>query len=977
MAVAAPLIGAAAAGGFAAATGTTIFGLSVASSAFLIAGSNLALGFLTSALAPKPPSTDLGSTFAASASERTQTLRSATAPRRRIYGELITGGILTFYEETQSRKYHHLIFTICDGEIDGFGTVFVNDEPVNPDDIDASGNVIAGTYKGLIRFKFYTGAADQVADPDLLAEIDYLDENFRGAGVAYVIARVEWSRSKMPNGLPGMRFTVRGQKIEDPRSGVTAWTDDAALVWRDFVADDFLGLAVHGASLADINATDLLAAANLCDEIVETSAIDVTAEAVDPLGDTISITDDRSPLFTGDRVTVSSTGAIPAGLSGAIDYYVIVRAQSRRDSGSPVKLQLAASLADARNHNAVDITGSGSGKITITKTGEPRYTASGLIQADSAPGQVLDQILTAMLGMSVFSGGTWSLLPAAWRAPDPELKFDENDLRGPLTVQTRASRRDRYNAVKGIYASAINDGEASEYPVVTSSSAQAADGGFRIYDSFDQPFTARPSQAQRLAGVRLKRFRQEGVFSGEFSLKAYNLRAGSVMTLSNKRRNWVDKTFEVLDWSLKPIETDGQTALVVAMTLRETASSAYDWDASIEETNVLPSFRSGQRSSFDLVAPGLPSIDESLYSTRSASGLKVKAIVSVDPVEDAFVDGYRYEYRESGASDWILAQTAEATAIEILDLAPGFFDFRVATVNDLGARSDWSEVLGVEILGLADIPADPTGLTISAIGGLAVLRYDQSPDLDVREGGLAIWRHVPSGSAVSWAASTSIGDPTPGGQTLAVMPLKPGSYLMKFEDSSGNRSDQPAIVETKQATVLDFTATNTITESTSFPGTKTNCTVSGGELALSSDQLFDDIADLDAVTDLDFSGGVALSGLYEFSAGFDFGSVVGVRLTAIVVASIQDIFDLVDSRVGSIDDWESFDGDASAPADAVVWVRSTDDDPAGSPTWSDWQRLDSAEFTARAFDPVLRLSTSDPSYTIKISTLTVQADRLS
>ncbi|OSQ33647.1 hypothetical protein, partial [Thalassospira sp. MCCC 1A01428] len=76
-------------------------------------------------------------------------------------------------------------------------------------------------------------------------------------------------------------------------------------------------------------------------------------------------------------------------------------------------------------------------------------------------------------------------------------------------------------------------------------------------------------------------------------------------------------------------------------------------------------------------------------------------------------------------------------------------------------------------------------------------------------------------------------------------------------------------------------------------------------------------------------------------------------------------------------DWLSFDGDVSGEGDASVWYRTTVSDPddAGA-VWSAWQRLDTAEVYCRGVQFETRISVSDQSYNLEISTLRVRADAL-
>jgi len=95
-----------------------------------------------------------------------------------------------------------------------------------------------------------------------------------------------------------------------------------------------------------------------------------------------------------------------------------------------------------------------------------------------------------------------------------------------------------------------------------------------------------------------------------------------------------------------------------------------------------------------------------------------------------------------------------------------------------------------------------------------------------------------------------------------------------------------------------------------------------------------------------------------------------VRLVSTIVGQTVNVNDLIDERTGDIDDWLDFDGTAGGGAcDAWLEARATDDNPAGSPTWSAWNRLDVSEYYARAFQFRLRIISSDPAYNLLVSQL--------
>lgn len=71
------------------------------------------------------------------------------------------------------------------------------------------------------------------------------------------------------------------------------------------------------------------------------------------------ITSTAHGFYTGMVVQVSTTGALPTGISGSTDYWVI-----RVDANT---LKLASSLANAQAGTAVNFTAAGSGNHTLTQ----------------------------------------------------------------------------------------------------------------------------------------------------------------------------------------------------------------------------------------------------------------------------------------------------------------------------------------------------------------------------------------------------------------------------------------------------------------------------------------------------------------------------------------------------------------------------------------------------------------------------------
>jgi hypothetical protein len=325
---------------------------------------------------------------------------------------------------------------------------------------------------------------------------------------------------------------------------------------------------------------------------------------------------------------------------------------------------------------------------------------------------------------------------------------------------------------------------------------------------------------------------------------------------------------------------------------------------------------------------------------------------------------YRASVVRSNENEWLIGQVREGS----------YYDIRVRwRAEDRAVPGAWATVSNHRVVGESSAPDPLVNATISVFGGSALIRWDTPPDIDVRLGGSVRFRHSPETdvSLALWQSSTSIGTAAKGDALFATLPLKPGTYLARVFDKGGRPSTVIAL-STKQASVLTFANVDTITESPTFSGTHDGTVKDGDTLKLVGTGLFDDIPDLDALSDLDAFGGIVSSGIYGFAAGFDNGSIAKFRFTSVVDATSVNTLDNLDERIELIDTWEDFDGTSQSNADCRVQVRTTDDDPNASPVaWSVWNDLDSGEFDCRAASFRAVLSTTDEAFNIRVDALGV------
>lgn len=598
-----------------------------------------------------------------------------------------------------------------------------------------------------------------------------------------------------------------------------------------------------------------------------------------------------------------------------------------------------------------------------------RYTADGVIALDATRRDILSRMLSGGAGTLVYIQGRYRLHAGAYSAPTDTLGI--SDLAGAVRITTRAPRRDLFNGVKGTFIDPARSWQAAEYPAV-SSIALTAEDGEPIWRDVDLPVTIDPIRAQRLARIELLRGREALTIEAPVLYRGLRYAVWQMLSVTIPDLGLAAQPMRIMSWTF-----DAQAG-VITLRLRVESAAAYAWSFA-DATVPAPAPVSSLVSPLVLPAPAGLDMTEELFATRDGQGLRSRARLAWLPVPNAFVAGYDVQVRRldaAGNGTWrSVAGTLGDAAVNVDDLADGPHQFRVRARSTV-AVGQWA-VLSAPIGALAaQPPAAPTGLAIQTIGGMAFLRWDQHPEIDVRIGGRFEIRHSPDVGGLTWAGATSIGDAVPGSATFAILPLKPGTYLVKALDAGGRASTDAAGISTTAATALTFANLSSLTEHPGFSGTRVNTIVTSLTLRLGSLGNVDPEASWDAIASLDGLGGVAPAGSYAFSGGIDLGSVKPVRITGRIKASVANLADLVDQRPAMVDAWTSFDGVAGGEADAWIEVRDTQDNPGGTPVWSAWRRVDQAEARARGFQFRAELRSFDPAFNIHVAELSAALDEV-
>lgn len=587
-------------------------------------------------------------------------------------------------------------------------------------------------------------------------------------------------------------------------------------------------------------------------------------------------------------------------------------------------------------------------------TTEKRYTANGVLMSSLVPQDIIGKLLGAMHGKRAFDGETWMIYAGVYHTPT--ITLTDDDLRAGMKVTTIKPKDELFNAVRGEYFAPENNWQLTDFPVYKSAAYAAIDGRVS-YDDIDLPLTNSPSMAQRIAKIHLEQARRQISISAPCKFTAWRVAAGGTEMWTSARRAWTNKPFEIRRCVFKIEDSGGGPALCVDLDGAETAPGVYDW-SSTEEQIVAQAPPTSLPSVTNVLPVTNLSISDELYETADGVGVRSKMVATWEPSPDGFVTGYQYEWKPHADSVY-QTFTTPGTTFTVYDLADGDYDVRIAAVNYVGNLSPYVAATHT-VAGLSSPPASITGFGGQWIGGAVHLYWDKSTDLDVIHGGAVEIRHSSATSGATWATATPIGNvEIPGAATSAFLPGKAGTYLARFRDareSGGNLSSGTAAwVTDQQVALAAFNILDGLVEDPTFTGTKTQCEVHSSKLRIIPGK------------------SVAV---YEWSDTIDLGSVKRARCTVEISAAVVNNADLVSAWPSIAERHRITSAVSGKEAWAITYVSTTNDNPAGTPTWSNYRRIDAAEFNCRAYRYKTELHAIDTTFGIEIESLLALVEEL-
>jgi len=625
---------------------------------------------------------------------------------------------------------------------------------------------------------------------------------------------------------------------------------------------------------------------------------------------------------------------------------------------------------------------------TNTDAGTTRYTANGAFTTSIEPQELLNDLMTSMGGTIWYTQGFWAVKAAKWTTPVTDVNgetivLNEDDLRSSIAVSTRHSRRDNFNVINGTFKGQESNWQVTDYPPVTNTAFVTADNGQESPIDLELPWTDNSVEARRIARILLEKSRQQLTMSASFGLRAFQLQTGDNVRVTNTRFGWTNKEFEVVSWNFG---VQNQYDLQIELVLRETAESVFD---EVDDGIVY------ERDNTTLLSPfTVPNLGINISTELRRVKGKTLGVLLIDVNNTStLMDTAEVQFRKTGDTNYISLGTIGAFVgterVEHVGVEDGFYDIRARATNSLGVHGDYNTISNYYVEALGIPPADVTNFDGNVVGSNLFLSWTPVPDLDLAHY-IIRYSHLTSGAVYSEAEN--IAQVPVGSSTLALQNAGVGTYFIKAVDdttSGSNSSVNPAVFVVTSIGIGDLNVVATLTENPSFSGVKSGVSInSDGSLELaesfkfdSATGLFDDRGqDTDPVGLFDDFTGYGSSGIYYFSNDLDLGQKYTSRLAFSFTSTRFDSTGSFDSATGNFDDRGDgvalFDGDPTAFSDTSVslQLRHTDDDPTGTPTWSDWQAFSVSDITARAFEFRLVLSSTDTNVTPVVSALSATID---
>jgi len=623
-------------------------------------------------------------------------------------------------------------------------------------------------------------------------------------------------------------------------------------------------------------------------------------------------------LIKGKKINTVPNGTASYNYSANPIYQVFdYLTNSRYGKGLPTSVIDTASFATAGGICDGTVT-----PYTGAST-QPLFAGHTFVGAEASLIDNVKKIISATRSYFVYTGGKYKVQIEG--TGSSVLTFTEDMIVGGMVLQgeTKDSRFNRviarfpdedegYHNNEAVYPPSDETNVASAYKYAN---MLADDNNEQLEMEISLDSVTNYYQAEDLAEYVLKKSRNSIGIGFNATSEGTNVVIGDIIKVTYSSFGFSEKEFLVEGITIHPQGIVGIEAI-------EYQSSIYTFGAKTQKpdtpTTNLPDPTTVQ-------APVLTSITDTAVNVTEGN-LNVIMTVTFRGTSDFFVDKYEVVYKKSTDSIYKSAGLSSNTVREIPVESSTTYNVKVRAINSLNYKSAY--VAGDHyVVGFEDPPANITGLSIDYQDEIAVLKWDTSTDLD-----LAYYhiRYSPTTTA-NYSDSIILIDKVSPPANSVIVPAKAGIYFIKAFDLLGHESLTAGSVI---GTVTKFAGQNlatTITEETSFAGTKSQVVIEGDTLVLAGDEVtsFDSVSGNfdDRVGFFDEVDGFESTGTYTFANQISLGAKYQGRVSSFLNVDQVDRINSFDSAGGLFDSAQGlFDGSAGSPQmDAKLFISTSDD----------------------------------------------------
>jgi hypothetical protein len=731
---------------------------------------------LSKALMPKPDLTG-------QMSGRSVMTRDSAHSRKIVYGRAKIGGNVVYLESTGTDNKHlWLVIAVAGHEIDAYESVWFNDEKVWDGGVYQSGWASSGSTSTspYVYIGFHNGDQTSV-DSALNAASTKWTADHKLLDTAYMVVKLTYDQDKFAKGLPNISAIIRGKKVLHTAE-VTAG--------NFYVGEKY--------KITQVGTTNFI-----------------------PIG--------ASSNTVGVVFTATNVGS-GTGKANIIDWSQNP-ALCIRDYLTDTKYGLGESSSNILSSSVNTAFGVCNETVALAAGGtQARYTLDGVIDTAGSLKSNIELMVGAMAGRLVYSAGKFEIHAGSYVAPT--FTVDESQIIGDITVQTKQSKRDGYNAVKGVFLSEDDNYVLADYPAqvsktvagsfvvdkrykiliigstdftaigasantvgldFTATGVGSGDGTASLFLAEDGeqsfldlalPLVVNNIRAQRLARLALLRSRQQESITIPCNLSALRFQIGDNIEVTNTRLGYNEKVFEVVGYSIG-FTPGGEIAVNVQAI--ETASSIWSWSTTDEEVFL----GGGEVALYDgSVAAAPTSINVTSDSFLSDDGtFNSQFNVAWTNADDAFTEHYVVEWKLASVSNYF-SQTTKSTPFSIVNLVNNAsYNVRVKAVNEIGVSSAYLSATPTSAID-ATAPSLPSSITATAGYKSISLAWTYPSQKDFNN--IEIWRSAtPTGTylevsnvAGGFGAKAEHLDGGLGDATAY-------SYKFKSVDLTGNKTSTP------------------------------------------------------------------------------------------------------------------------------------------------------------------------------------------